>query len=73
MRSLIRDTRVVAGLVTVTAFTLAGCSSDEIRPMNALNGSLERSSDARRDPSMAQGWLASFSTSTFKGALWRCA
>ena len=49
-------------LVTTTAFSLAGCSSDEIRPMNALNGSLERSSDARRDPSMAQGgwplWLA---------------
>ena len=62
MRPMIPSPWVVAGLVTTTAFSLAGCSSDEIRPMNALNGSLERSSDARRDPSMAQGWLATLAS-----------
>lgn len=62
MSGLIRGTRMVAGLITASALSLAGCSSDEIRPMNALNGSLERSSDARRDPSMAQGWLATLAS-----------
>ena len=62
MRPMIPSPWVVAGLVTTTTFSLAGCSSDEIRPMNALNGSLERSSDARRDPSMAQGWLATLAS-----------
>ena len=62
MSGLIRGTRMVAGLITASALSLAGCSSDEIRPMNALNGSLERSSDARRDPSLAQGWLATLTS-----------
>ncbi len=37
---------------------LASCANDEMRPLHSLNNALERSSEARRDPSLAQGWLA---------------
>lgn len=38
---------------------IAGCSSDRPRPRPELNGLLRQSVRSRRDPSLAQVWLAS--------------
>jgi hypothetical protein len=44
-------------------FTLVGgCSTEDIRPLQNLNSALDRSSDARRDPTLAQEWLATLSS-----------
>ena len=45
-------------LLLLPGLLASGCSGDSIRPLPSLNGSLERSSDARREPSLAHGWLA---------------
>ena len=42
----------------MTCAALASCASEEVRPLHSLNNALERSSEARRDPSLGQGWLA---------------
>ncbi|MGC6482450.1 MAG: hypothetical protein ACON4T_02620 [Synechococcus sp.] len=47
---------------TAAVLILTGCSNSELRPLHALNGSLERSSDARREPALAQGWLATLTS-----------
>lgn len=45
-------------VIPVVCALLASCGSDDVRPLHSLNHALERSSEARRDPSLAQGWLA---------------
>lgn len=62
MSTVLRPSGNLRLLITITALSLSSCASETIRPLQSLNGALERSSDNRRDPSLAQGWLASLSS-----------
>lgn len=58
---LLRATGLGSTMLLIAGIVV-GCSNDDIRPLHSLNGALDRSSDARRDPSLAQGWLASMAS-----------
>jgi len=45
-----------------TLLILSSCSTESVRPISGLNSRLASSADARRDPSLAQGWLATLSS-----------
>ena len=62
MSATLRERLALGSLLVVPALLLSGCSNDTIRPLPSITNALERSSDARRDPSLAQGWLATVSS-----------
>ena len=62
MSEALRDRLALGSLLVAPALLLSGCSNDTVRPLPSITSALERSSDARRDPSMAQGWLATVSS-----------
>ncbi|QNG27356.1 hypothetical protein [Synechococcus sp. HK01-R] len=51
-----------AGCCCMAGLMLSACSPDGIRPLSDLNGRLASSGEARRDPSLAQEWLATLSS-----------
>ena len=51
--------RLSLSLGALLLIAIAGCSGDRPRPRPELNGLLRQSVRSRRDPSLAQVWLAS--------------
>ena len=48
--------------IAIACALLSSCAGDEVRPLHSLNKALQRSSEARRDPSLVQGWLATLAS-----------
>ena len=49
-------------LMLAGVLSLAACSEGDLRPLHGVNGSLERTSEARRAPALGQGRLASLAS-----------